>query len=133
MGYHKGGGSGDLSRTRIRIIAVGLDEAEGELVRFLAPRTVEGILRALPLEGKASLWNEEIYFEIPVKMGMEKAKAKVETGTLAYWPIGSAFCIFYGKSQPYSPVNIVGRVTKNLELFASIRSGMTLRVEKAHG
>jgi hypothetical protein len=121
----------DLSRTRIRIKVEGLGEAEGELVRFLAPRTVDGIVKALPLEGKASLWKEEVYFEIPVKAGAEKAKDKVETGTLAYWPMGHAFCIFYGKSQPYSPVNIVGKITRNLELFASVKSGKTIKIEKA--
>jgi len=39
-------------------------------------------------------------------------------------------CIFYGESQPYSPVNVLGRVTKNLELFAKVKSGTKIRVEK---
>lgn len=121
----------DLSRTRIRIKVEGLGEAEGELVRFLAPRTVDGIVKALPLEGKASIWKEEIYFDIPVKAGAEKAKDRVEPGALAYWPMGHAFCIFYGKSQPYSPVNIVGKLTGKLELFASAKSGKTIKIEKA--
>ncbi len=121
----------DPSRTRVRITVEGLGEAEGELVRFLAPRTVDGIVRALPLEGKASLWKEEVYFEIPIKAGAEKARDRVDTGALAYWPLGRAFCIFYGRSQPYSHVNLIGRVTGNLELFASVKSGKTIRVEKA--
>jgi hypothetical protein len=45
--------------------------------------------------------------------------------------MGHAFCIFYGKSQPYSPVNIVGKITRNLELFASVKSGKTIKIEKA--
>jgi hypothetical protein len=53
----------------------------------------------------------------------------VETGTIAFWPMGSALCIFYGQSQPYSPVNILGKVTKNLELFEQIKSGATIKVE----
>ena len=107
----------------------GLGEAEGELVRFLAPRTVDTIVRKLPVEGRAALWKEEVYFEIPVKMGEEKAKATVETGAIAFWPMGSALCIFYGQSQPYSPVNILGKVTKNLELFKEIKSGTRIKVE----
>jgi hypothetical protein len=98
-------------------------------VRFLAPRTVDTIVRKLPVEGRAALWKEEVYFEIPVKMGEEKAKATVETGTIAFWPMGSALCIFYGQSQPYSPVNILGKVTKNLELFKEIKSGTRIKVE----
>ncbi len=119
-----------VSRVPIRFLIVQLGEAEGELSRHLAPRTVEAITRRLPVEGRAALWKEEVYFEIPERIGEEKAKPEVEKGAVAYWPLGSALCIFYGESQPYSPVNIVGRVTKNLELFAKVKSGTKIRVEK---
>ncbi|TRO44001.1 hypothetical protein E2P42_01845 [Candidatus Bathyarchaeota archaeon] len=108
----------------------GLGEAEGELIRFLAPRTVETIVRKLPVEGRAALWKEEVYFEIPVKLGEEKAKSTVETGAIAFWPMGSALCIFYGKSQPYSPVSILGKITQNLELFSQVKSGTKIKVEQ---
>jgi len=49
---------------------------------------------------------------------------------LAFWPMGSALCIFYGESQPYSPVNLVGKVTNNLEAFQKVKSGAIIRVEK---
>jgi hypothetical protein len=105
-------------------------EAEGEFIRFLAPRTVEALIRGMPLEGRAALWGEEVYFEVPVKVGGEKAKSTVDRGTIAYWPMGSALCIFYGESKPYSPVNVVGRVTRNLELFKLLKEGAKIRVEK---
>jgi hypothetical protein len=119
----------DISRVKIRFLIEGLGEAEGELVRFLAPRTVDTIVRKLPVEGRAALWKEEVYFEIPVKIGEEKAKPTVETGTIAFWPMGSALCVFYGKSQPYSSVNILGKITKNLELFEQVKSGATIKVD----
>ena len=118
-----------VSRIKVKFLVEGLDEAEGELVRFLAPRTVDTIVRKLPVEGRAALYKEEVYFEIPIKMGEEKAKPTVETGTLAFWPMGSAFCVFYGKSQPYSPVSILGKITKNLELFRQVKSGTRIRIE----
>jgi hypothetical protein len=120
----------EISRVKIKFIIEGLGEAEGELVRFLAPRTVDMLVRKLPIEGRAALWKEEVYFETPIKMGEEKAKSAVEKGTIAFWPMGSAICIFYGESQPYSPVNILGQVTKNLELFSNVKSGTKIRVEK---
>jgi len=120
-----------ISRVPIKFLVEGFsDFAEGELVRFLAPRTVDAILMRLPIEGRAALWKEEVYFEIPVKMGEEKAKATVDKGTIAFWPMGNALCIFYGETQPYSPVNIVGKLVKNLELFARVKSGTKIRVEK---
>ena len=119
----------DISRVKVKFLIEGLGEAEGELVRFLAPRTIDAIVRKLPVEGRAALWKEEVYFEIPIKMGEEKAKPTVETGTIAFWPMGSAICIFYGKSQPYSPVSILGKITSDLEIFKQVKSGTTIRVE----
>jgi len=119
----------DISRIKVKFIIEGLGEAEGELLRFLAPRTIDTIVRILPAEGRAALWKEEVYFELPVKIGEEKAKPTVETGDLAFWPMGSALCVFYGQSQPYSSVNILGKITKNLELFKQVKSGATIKVE----
>jgi hypothetical protein len=119
----------EVSRVKVKFIVEGLGEAEGELVRFLAPRTVDLIVRKLPIEGRAAMWKEEVYFETPIKMGEEKAKGMVEVGTIAFWPMGSAICIFHGNSQPYSPVSILGKVTSNLELFKRVKSGTKIRVE----
>jgi len=119
----------EISRIKVRFMIEGLGEAEGELVRFLAPRTIDMIVRKLPIEGRAALWKEEVYFETPIKMGEEKPKGNVEKGTIAFWPMGSAICIFHGESQPYSPVNVLGKITRNLELFKQLKSGTKIRVE----
>ena len=120
----------DVTRYRIRLAAESNGEAEGELIRFQSPMTVDGLARVLPFEGRAARWKEEIYFETPVKMGPEKAKSKVDVGTIAYWPMGSALCIFYGPTDPYSPVNVVGKVVSNLDMFRALKSGTKIRVEK---
>lgn len=122
---------GDVSRIKVKFIIENLGEAEGELVRFLAPRSIDTIVRKLPIEGRAALYKEEVYFETSLKMGEEKAKATVEQGTIAFWPMGSAICVFYGKSQPYSPVSILGKITSNLDLFKQIKSGTKIRVALA--
>ncbi|MCL2172088.1 MAG: hypothetical protein LBH62_00285 [Nitrososphaerota archaeon] len=119
----------DISRVKIKFILEKLGEAEGELVRFKAPRTVDMIVHKLPIAGRIALYKEEIYFEIPIRMGEEKAKATVEPGTIAFWPMSSALCVFYGKSQPYSPVSVLGKITKNLDLFKDVKSGATIKVE----
>jgi hypothetical protein len=119
-----------VSHMPIKLVVEGVGTAEGELVRYLAPRTVEAVTKELPIEGRAAVWKEEVYFEIPVKMGGEKAEPTVEKGTIAYWPLGKALCVFFGDSQPYSPVNILGKVTKNLELFERVESGTRIKVEK---
>ena len=76
--------------------------------------TARLIWDALPIEGRANRWGDEIYFEIPVKTGQEPdAREEVAVGELGYWPVGHAFCIFFGptpvstdeRPRAYSPVN----------------------------
>jgi len=117
-----------ISRVPVKFIIESVGEAEGEFIRHLSPRTVDAIVKKLPVEGRAALWKEEVYFEIPVTMGEEKPKPTVKKGDLTYWPMGRALCVFYGDSQPYSTVNIVGRVINNLELFSRVKSGLVIRV-----
>ena len=119
-----------LSRIPISLRVEGLGEAKGELIRFLSPRTVDALTRKLPVEGRAALWKSEVYFEVPVDMGEEKAKSTAKKGTIAYWPMGRAVCIFYDETRPYSSVNNIGRVTENLELFSQVKSGTRIRIER---
>jgi uncharacterized protein len=102
--------------------------------------TAEEIWDHLPFEGPASLWGDEIYFEIPVSMELEDgARQTVEVGDVAYWPQGEALCVFFGptpastdeKPRAASPVTVVGRISEGLEDAGSIASGENLKVEKA--
>jgi hypothetical protein len=103
-------------------------EATGELVRILSPRTIESLVRALPFSSNTFLWQEEVYFETPISVGSERPKANVKTGDIAYWPPGKAFCIFFGKTQPYSPVNIIGKVTSDWIALKKVRQGEFVKV-----
>lgn len=120
----------ERARVPIKIEVKEVGVAEGELKRFLSPLTVDKILNSLPLSGRISRWKEEVYFEVPVKAGPEKPRSKVETGAIAYWPMGSAICIFYGESQPYSPVNLIGTVTKNLSIFREAAEGSVIVIDR---
>ena len=102
--------------------------------------TAVKVWEALPIEGRGSRWGDEIYFEIPVAAGQEAdAREDVEVGELGYWPVGSAFCIFFGPtpvssgSQPraYSPVNILGKVKGDATLFRQVKSGEKVVLERA--
>jgi hypothetical protein len=119
-----------LSKIPVRILVEGLGESKGILIRFLSPRTVDAIVRLLPIEGRAAIWRSQISIEVPIKIGVEKPKETVKRGDLAYWPFGRAFCIFLDDMRPYSPVNLIGQITENMETFSRIKSGTKIRVEK---
>ena len=101
--------------------------------------TARKIWVALPIEGRANTWGDEIYFEIPIVAEEEPdARADVEVGTLGYWPPGHAFCIFFGPTpasagaepRAASPVNIVGRVMGDATRFRAVRAGSPVRIER---
>lgn len=94
------------------------------------PETATRFYRNLPLEGKANLWLEEVYFIIPLELEYENQSPRAEKGDLSYWPPGAAFCIFYGESQPASPVNHIGKLTSNLELFRNLEPEDRIIVRK---
>lgn len=99
--------------------------------------TAEMIFKNLPLEGNANVWGDEIYFEIPLDLELEpEAREEVEIGDLAYWPSGTAFCIFFGptpvskdeKPRAYSPVNVFGKITEDAILFKNVSQGEKIQV-----
>ena len=102
-------------------------------------KTADAIWEALPITARGSTWGDEIYFGIPVYVGEENGKEVVELGDIAYWPPGSAFCIFFGPTpasrgseiRPASAVNVVGRVKGDAKVFKSVRSGEQVILEKA--
>jgi uncharacterized protein len=103
--------------------------------------TGKAIRAALPIQGRAITWGDEIYFAIPVDADEDDARATVEVGDLAYWPPGSAFCIFFGPTpasrgnevRPASPVNVVGRVEGDATVFRQVRDGTPVLIELAEG
>lgn len=100
-------------------------------------QTAEAIWKALPIKASANTWGEEIYFSIPVKCEEEKAQEVVSLGDLGYWPPGTAFCIFFGRTpasrgeeiRPASPVNIVGKALGNPKEFKKVRAGSEITIE----
>jgi len=122
--------AGSVSRIPVRFVLEDGRQADGELVRFYAPKTTDALLKQLPIEGRVARWKEEVYFETRIAMGLEKPKSKIETGSIAFWPMGSAVCIFYGQTQPYSPVNIIGAVKSGIEIFKDVAAGAKIRLER---
>ena len=94
---------------------------------------------ALPIEASASTWGDEIYFDIPVEGSEEPDHEVVEMGDLGYWPPGSAFCMFFGRTpasrgdeiRPASAVNVIGRMGGDLAALKSVPSGATVTIERA--
>ena len=121
---------------RIRIL---VDEVEFT-AELNDSATADAIWDALPIDGAGSRWGEEIYFSIPVNGELaDDAREVMQVGELAYWPPGSAFCIFWGPtpasqgSEPRaaSDVNPVGMITGDVVGFNSAGDNARVRIEAA--
>ena len=101
-------------------------------------RTADAIWDALPIKARANTWGDEIYFSIPVSIGEENGTEVVDEGAIAYWPPGSAFCIFFGPTpassgdeiRAASAVNVIGKVRGDSKVFKSVRPGEQVLLDK---
>ena len=104
--------------------------------------TADAVWEALPIEGRANTWGDEIYFDIPVHLGEEEgASDVVQLGDLGYWPTGHAFCIFFGPTpvsrgdeiRAASAVNIFGHIDEGATVFKQVSNGASIKVEMLEG
>jgi hypothetical protein len=102
--------------------------------------TAEALADALPIEGPANLWGDEIYFAVPHVVADldDTATMVVNVGDLGYWPSGKAFCIFFGLTpasipgeiRPASAVNLIGKITDDPCCLKLVAEGAPVRIEK---
>lgn len=117
---------------RIRIVA-GTVEAEAELNNTAS---AQAIWEALPIQGRASLWGDEVYFSTPLSLELEAGQEVVGTGDLGYWPEGNAFCIFFGPTpvsqrdeiRPASAVTVFGKVIGDATILKEVAAGAIITV-----
>ena len=111
------------------------------LAQLNGSETAKKIWEVLPIDATANTWGDEIYFEIPVVAEAEPdARAEVDVGELGYWPVGNAFCVFFGptpvstdeRPRAASPVNIVGSLQGDATEFRGVRNGTRVSVSRAN-
>ncbi|UCD57405.1 MAG: hypothetical protein JSV16_16640 [Candidatus Hydrogenedentota bacterium] len=118
------------------IIEAGSVRAEAELNET---KTARLIWDSLPVEARANTWGDEVYFDVPVKTGLENAAEVVNVGDIGYWPTGPAFCIFFGPTpasrgeeiRPASAVNLIGKVLGDAKAFRSVSDGQGVKLSRA--
>ncbi|MFC2021229.1 cyclophilin-like fold protein [Chloroflexota bacterium] len=100
--------------------------------------TADTIWDGLPIKAHANTWGDEIYFAIPVDLELEQGQDIVNMGDLGFWPVGKAFCIFFGPTpmssgneiRPASAVNVFGKILGDATELRRISSGIEVFVDK---
>lgn len=103
--------------------------------------TARKLWTVLPVEGTVNTWGDEVYFEVPVIAELDPyARVEVDVGELGYWPVGHAFCIFFGptpvspdgRPRAASPVNILGRLKGDATQFGLVSAGTLVSVTRTN-
>ncbi|MCY3844989.1 MAG: cyclophilin-like fold protein [Acidobacteria bacterium] len=124
-----------MSDRRIRIAAGGVVVSAA----LNDSTTADALWGALPITGSVQTWGDEIYFSIPVEAEeATDAQATVDKGAVAYWPPGSALCLFWGPTpmsrgdeiRPASPVNTLGLIDGDPAVLARVADGARITVER---
>ncbi|OLD63176.1 MAG: hypothetical protein AUI47_10180 [Acidobacteria bacterium 13_1_40CM_2_68_5] len=119
-------------------------EADGVRVYAVlaATPTADALWEALPLEGPARRWGEEIYFDVPLRLPLETgARTEVAIADLGYWPQGPAIALFFGRTPAssgavptaVSPVNVFGRITGDTTRLSRVRVGGRVKITRLEG
>ena len=124
---------------RIQIVTSATGKVVAELLEGKNTKTSEALWSALPIEGSANRWGDEIYFGIPVTVGLEEAQQTVDVGDIGYWPPGKAFCIFFGQTpaskgkepRAASPVNVFARIVGDPLVFRKVKDDDKVRIERS--
>ncbi len=102
------------------------------------PKTAKAFYSCLPVEGKANLWGEEIYFRMPIGVNKENSRVVLKVGEIAIWIESPSFCIFFGKTpsstekeiRAFSDVNVIGKVEGNVGVFKKVVQGEIISITK---
>lgn len=101
--------------------------------------TVNQLLAALPQEASANTWGEEVYFELPVRAGLESdAEQVVAPGTVCFWVEGHSLALPFGRTpvsqgdecRLVTRCNVLGKIEGDPRQLGKVRQGDVIRVER---
>lgn len=100
------------------------------------PDTRDAVAAALPVDGEAARWGDELYVRTDIEATPAETRTEVPVGALAYWPQGQALCLFWGPTpashgdepRAASPVAVVAELD-DVTPLATVTGGATLRID----
>ena len=109
------------------------------IVKLNSSLTAKKVWEALPIISKANTWGNEIYFNAPVDVELEKnAREVIELGEIVFWPSGRVIAIGFGETpiskkdeiKLVEKCNVWANTTFDLKKLTDINSGEVITVER---
>jgi uncharacterized protein len=103
---------------------------EYELVRHLAPLTVNKVFNALPINDTVHFYdNKFAYMNTNLQIGGEKPRTNFKSGDIAFLANSSAVCFFLQECN-VSPMNLIGLAKSSIKIFSGCKAGTVLILKK---
>ena len=102
----------------------GKSELNFELKRHLAPKTVGGLIRSMPLDGNAHMMgNSFAYMETQINAGGEKLRTQFKKGDVAFMATNGSICFFLNDLESSKSMTLIGKITSNIDALNEIKPG----------
>lgn len=102
--------------------------------------TAAKLVSSLPIESRASIWGDEVYFRVPFSAEPEPdAGDVVAKGAVCFWLDGDAIALLFGPTPAsrgdecrlISAANTLGMIDGDAGALRGVDSGDTIRIEAA--
>jgi uncharacterized protein len=115
--------SSSVSRIRLMVELVNKGNIDCEMIRHLAPVTVNKIVKSLPIQDRTHRFKDQfVYIQTGLEIGAEKPKTHFKSGDVGFMASNGALCFFLQDST-VSPMSHVGILKEDIELIGSARPG----------
>ncbi|MCX8169616.1 MAG: cyclophilin-like fold protein [Candidatus Methanomethyliaceae archaeon] len=108
-------------------------KCNGELVRIFSPRTIESLIKIMPLTSNIFIQEGFVYFKVPLEGSFEKPRLNAQEGDIMYWPAGRAICLFFANCKLSYQMNLIGKILSGLENLRKLERGGWIRVSIKDG
>lgn len=120
---------------KINIDLFGIGTLKGEILRIYAPLSADAIINKLPiiLRGRFG-FGSKIYWTLPgveiYKGTNSKSHKNVEKGDIIYNTKSDELTFILEDTELQNKVNLIGKVTSNLEFFLQAKNGLNTKIAK---
>jgi hypothetical protein len=123
-------GANSVSRVALTLELKNKGMLECQLIRHLAPLTVNKIMKSLPVQDRVHVFGDKfVYLETRLEIGAEKQKTQFRRGDISFMTSNASIC-FFVKDCIASPMNHIGIVKQDVKLIDATETGDIMILKK---
>ena len=114
----------------IKFIIPNEGDADGEIIRIRGPHLTEIFVKSLPINSRGLKRNDMFIIPVNTLYSIEKPSFSGSRGDIIYDPKSKAIIILLTQTKFDIKIANIGKITKNVELFANLKMSSGVRIER---